>query len=244
MGLIEFSRYTFLIFITLFISAVFLDDYREPLSLITVMTFMLWLISIPFVLLRGAMSLVQKFKQYRDKSNVEVDDKKRCQLDPSGEDEPYLNRINTESPDPLNIVIDEEQILEWEKKWIYYHGQSSIFRDGEDGQGFVNPCVFSETAFNDMTGVHSSCGDHDLSYGDGLNPLDDSDESSFSSTVSDDQFDISSDAREDGFTPTNDPKIELFEINPATGLPMVAGIGSVDVMGNPYGMDQDDDFWK
>ena len=27
------------------------------------------------------------------------------------------------------------------------------------------------------------------------------------------------------------------EINPATGLPMVGGIGSVDVMGNPYGTD-------
>lgn len=27
------------------------------------------------------------------------------------------------------------------------------------------------------------------------------------------------------------------EINPATGLPMVSGIGSVDVMGNPYGTD-------
>lgn len=27
------------------------------------------------------------------------------------------------------------------------------------------------------------------------------------------------------------------EINPANGLPMVSGIGSVDVMGNPYGTD-------
>ncbi len=30
------------------------------------------------------------------------------------------------------------------------------------------------------------------------------------------------------------------EINPATGLPMIAGIGSVDVAGNPYGEDLDD----
>ena len=27
------------------------------------------------------------------------------------------------------------------------------------------------------------------------------------------------------------------EINPATGLPMIDGIGSVDVGGNPFGMD-------
>lgn len=33
-----------------------------------------------------------------------------------------------------------------------------------------------------------------------------------------------------------------FAVNPATGLPMTDGIGSVDVAGNPYGMDlsQDD----
>lgn len=28
-------------------------------------------------------------------------------------------------------------------------------------------------------------------------------------------------------------------INPATGLPMIDGCGSVDVMGNPFGMDND-----
>ena len=28
-----------------------------------------------------------------------------------------------------------------------------------------------------------------------------------------------------------------MEINPATGLPMTAGIGSMDVAGNPYGID-------
>ncbi len=30
------------------------------------------------------------------------------------------------------------------------------------------------------------------------------------------------------------------EINPATGLPMTGGFGSVDVAGNPYGVDLDD----
>ena len=30
------------------------------------------------------------------------------------------------------------------------------------------------------------------------------------------------------------PPIEPVEINPATGLPMTGGIGSVDVGGNPY----------
>lgn len=29
-------------------------------------------------------------------------------------------------------------------------------------------------------------------------------------------------------------------INPATGLPMTGGFGSVDVAGNPYGVDLDD----
>jgi hypothetical protein len=31
--------------------------------------------------------------------------------------------------------------------------------------------------------------------------------------------------------------IEPTAINPATGLPMIGGIGSIDVMGNPYGTD-------
>jgi hypothetical protein len=30
------------------------------------------------------------------------------------------------------------------------------------------------------------------------------------------------------------------EINPASGLPMVGGIGGVDIEGNPYGTDSDD----
>ena len=33
------------------------------------------------------------------------------------------------------------------------------------------------------------------------------------------------------------PLVEPMEINPATGLPMTAGIGSVNVAGNPYGTD-------
>lgn len=32
----------------------------------------------------------------------------------------------------------------------------------------------------------------------------------------------------------------VSEINPATGLPMTGDFGSVDVAGNPYGMDLDD----
>jgi hypothetical protein len=31
--------------------------------------------------------------------------------------------------------------------------------------------------------------------------------------------------------------IETTEINPATGLPMIGGIGGMDVEGNPYGTD-------
>lgn len=31
--------------------------------------------------------------------------------------------------------------------------------------------------------------------------------------------------------------IETTEINPTTGLPTVAGVGSPDVAGNPYGLD-------
>ena len=30
---------------------------------------------------------------------------------------------------------------------------------------------------------------------------------------------------------------ETIHVNPATGLPMIGGIGGVDSMGNPYGMD-------
>lgn len=33
-----------------------------------------------------------------------------------------------------------------------------------------------------------------------------------------------------------------FAVNPATGLPMVGGMGGVDVHGNPFGMDLHDDF--
>ena len=43
------------------------------------------------------------------------------------------------------------------------------------------------------------------------------------------------------------PPIEPVEINPATGLPMAGGIGSVDVGGNPYGTDLHrayDDHWN
>ena len=41
-----------------------------------------------------------------------------------------------------------------------------------------------------------------------------------------------------GSTTTDTPRqIEPMEINPATGLPMTTGIGSVDVAGNPYGID-------
>lgn len=55
-------------------------------------------------------------------------------------------------------------------------------------------------------------------------------------------------------TPEAPPPIEPVEINPATGLPMTDGIGSVDVSGSPYGTDlhrpheehvwsADDDHW-
>lgn len=33
---------------------------------------------------------------------------------------------------------------------------------------------------------------------------------------------------------------DFLEINPATGYPMVGGIGGIDVMGNSYGFDNDD----
>lgn len=33
---------------------------------------------------------------------------------------------------------------------------------------------------------------------------------------------------------------DSMEINPATGLPMMGGIGGIDVAGNPYGFDNDD----
>lgn len=34
-----------------------------------------------------------------------------------------------------------------------------------------------------------------------------------------------------------DPTVETATVNPATGLPMVDGIGGVDTAGNPFGMD-------
>ncbi|WP_044413445.1 hypothetical protein [Thiomicrospira microaerophila] len=40
--------------------------------------------------------------------------------------------------------------------------------------------------------------------------------------------------------------VEATEINPANGLPMIGGMGGVDVAGNPYGIDSSatefDDF--
>ena len=38
-----------------------------------------------------------------------------------------------------------------------------------------------------------------------------------------------------------DPFESGIEINPANGLPMIDGIGSVDIDGNPYGIDFSDD---
>jgi len=40
------------------------------------------------------------------------------------------------------------------------------------------------------------------------------------------------DSKESDFTKTND-----FLINPASGLPMVGGLGGFDIAGNPFGMD-------
>lgn len=40
-----------------------------------------------------------------------------------------------------------------------------------------------------------------------------------------------------GDRPSDGSAVSHTEINPATGLPMVGSIGSVDVMGNPYGTD-------
>jgi hypothetical protein len=39
---------------------------------------------------------------------------------------------------------------------------------------------------------------------------------------------------------TSKSSFRNHDINPANGLPMVDGIGSVDVMGNPYGIDSHD----
>ena len=56
--------------------------------------------------------------------------------------------------------------------------------------------------------------------------------------------DISSDCLSD----TSESMMEMSEINPATGLPMIDGIGSIDVGGSCYGfdshstMDMDDSF--
>lgn len=38
----------------------------------------------------------------------------------------------------------------------------------------------------------------------------------------------------------SEPEIETTEINPANGLPMINGIGGVDIEGNPYGTDSND----
>ena len=40
-------------------------------------------------------------------------------------------------------------------------------------------------------------------------------------------------------TSSSTSEIETTEINPATGLLMVGGIGGVDIEGNPYGTDLD-----
>ena len=36
--------------------------------------------------------------------------------------------------------------------------------------------------------------------------------------------------------------MEVMPINPASGLPMIGGIGGVDVAGNPWGTTSDEDF--
>lgn len=52
---------------------------------------------------------------------------------------------------------------------------------------------------------------------------------------------MSFDEMDDLIKPFSDDSFDgLSEINPATGLPMMGGVGGIDVAGNPYGFDNDD----
>lgn len=51
---------------------------------------------------------------------------------------------------------------------------------------------------------------------------------------------MSSDELDDFVNPDrHDPYDDFTTLNPATGLPMMGGIGGIDVAGNPYGFDND-----
>ena len=50
-------------------------------------------------------------------------------------------------------------------------------------------------------------------------------------------IEIDSSSTSSTFSSDSSSIFESTAINPANGLPMVDGIGSVDVMGNPFGMD-------
>lgn len=52
---------------------------------------------------------------------------------------------------------------------------------------------------------------------------------------------MSSEELDDFMNPVrHDPFDDFTTVNPATGLPMMGGIGGIDVAGNPYGFDNND----
>ncbi len=62
-----------------------------------------------------------------------------------------------------------------------------------------------------------------------------------SSFLSDDSSRIKfDDAEDDSFT-RQDASLNTHAINPANGLPMVGGLGGIDIEGNPYGADFSND---
>lgn len=61
-------------------------------------------------------------------------------------------------------------------------------------------------------------------------------------------FDLFSDTAtshdDSSLSSTGCDSIQMDAINPANGLPMVGGIGGLDVAGNPYGFDDLHDNWS
>ena len=55
-----------------------------------------------------------------------------------------------------------------------------------------------------------------------------------SSFLSDDTSSIKFDDFEDDSFTSQDSSLDTYTINPANGLPMIGGLGSIDIEGNPY----------
>jgi hypothetical protein len=106
-------------------------------------------------------------------------------------------------------------------------------RNSERKQVLENANVVSKSTFKPLQNLQSKNAISSLALG-GASGAALANTHFGSATITDDDYDENS-----GFGKGQPEADEQIEINPANGLPMVGGIGGVDVEGNTYGTDND-----